>query len=96
MKIRKVKKDEIANLRDELYMSMFWLGMGVVWLPGPELRRSLLVSAQEFVSVMFMIFIYTLDENIKIGGWLAYKYAPTNSSTSMKHLFYFSLVFFQT
>ena len=56
------------NLHDELYMSMFWLGMGVVWLPGPELHRSLLVSAQEFVSVMFMIFIYTLDENIKIGG----------------------------
>jgi hypothetical protein len=68
MKIKKVKKDEIANLRDELYMSMFWLGMGVVWLPGPELCQSLLVSAQEFVSVMFMIFIYTLDENIKIGG----------------------------
>ena len=68
MKIRKVKKDEIANLRDKLYMSMFWLGMGVVWLPSPELRRSLLISAQEFVSVMFMIFIYTLDENIKIGG----------------------------
>ena len=56
------------NLHDELYMSMFWLGMGVVWLPSPELRRSLLISAQEFVSVMFMIFIYTLDENIKIGG----------------------------
>ena len=68
MKIRKVKKYEIANLRDELYMSMFWLGMGVVWLPSPKLRRSLLISAQEFVSVMFMIFIYTLDENIKIGG----------------------------
>ena len=96
MKIGKEKKDEITNLHDELYMSMFWLGTGVVLLPGLELRQSLLIFAQEFVLVMFMIFIYTLDENIKIGGWLAYKYAPTNSSTSMKHLFYFSLVFFQT
>ena len=68
MKIRKVKKDEIANLRDELYMSMFWLGTGVVLLPGLELRQSLLIFAQEFVLVMFMIFICALVENIRIGG----------------------------
>ena len=29
METRKGKKDGIANLRDELYMLMFWLGTGV-------------------------------------------------------------------
>ena len=68
MKIGKEKKDEIANLHDELYMSMFWLGTGVVLLPGLELRQSLLIFAQEFVLVMFMILICALAENIRTGG----------------------------
>ena len=85
------------NLHDELYMSMFWLGTGVVLLPGLELRQSLLIFAQEFVLVMFMIFICALVENIRIGG-LVGTHMCTNQ---LKHkheafiLFYFILVFFK-
>ena len=36
-------------------------------MAGPELHQSLLNFAKEFVSVLFMMFIYLLDENITIG-----------------------------
>ena len=40
-------------------------------LAGPELHQILLNFAKEFVSVLFMMFICALDENIRIGevGW---------------------------
>ena len=49
-------------------MSMFWLGTGLGWLPDVELHQILLNFAMESVSVLFMMFICALDENIRIGG----------------------------
>ena len=37
-------------------------------LAGPKLHQSLLNFAKEFISVLFMMFICSLDENIRIGG----------------------------
>ena len=65
MKIGKEKKDEIANLRDELYMLMFRHGCSLATCL--ELHQILLNFAKEFVSVLFMIFICALVENIRIG-----------------------------
>ena len=59
-------------------------------LAGPELHQILLNFTKEFVSVLFMMFICALDENIRIGGLVGTQMC-TNSSTSMKYLFYFSL-----
>jgi len=47
---------------------MFWLGTGLIWLPGLELYQILLNFAKESISVLFMMFICALDENIRIGG----------------------------
>jgi hypothetical protein len=41
-------------------MSMFSLGTGVVWLLGHDLHHILLNFAKEFVSVLFMMFIFVL------------------------------------
>jgi hypothetical protein len=49
-------------------MSMFWLGTGLIWLPDLELHQILLNFAKESVSVLFMMFVCALDENIGIGG----------------------------
>ena len=49
-------------------MSMFWLSTGLGWLPDLELHQILLNFAKESVSVLFMMFICALDENIGIGG----------------------------
>ena len=47
---------------------MSWLGTGLIWLPDLELHQILLNFAKESVSVLFMMFICALDENIRIGG----------------------------
>ena len=66
-------------------------------LAGSELHQSLLNFAKEFISVMFMIFICALVENVRIGGLV-----DTQMCTNqLKHkheafiLFYFILVFFK-
>ena len=62
-------------------MSMFSLGTGVVWLSSLGLHHILLNLAKEFVLVLFMMFIYALDENIRIGrvGWHTNVYQPTKA-----------------
>ena len=64
-------------------------------LAGPELHQSLLNFAKEFVSVLFMMFICALDENIRIGGLVGTQMC----TNQLKHkheafnLIYFILVF---
>ena len=66
-------------------------------LAGSELHQSLLNFVKEFISMMFMILICALVENIRIGG-LVGTHMCTNQ---LKHkheafiLFYFILVFFK-
>ena len=59
-------------------------------LAGSELHRSLLNFAKEFVSVLFMMFICSLDENIRIGGLVGTQMC-TNQLKHKHEAFYFSL-----
>ena len=67
-------------------------------LAGFELHQSLLNFAKVFVSVLFMIFICALDENIRIGGLVGTQMC----TNQLKHkhgsiflqLFYFILFYF--
>ena len=76
-------------------MSMFWLSTGLGWLPNLELHQILLNFSKESVSVLFMMFICALDENIRIGGSVGTQMC----TNQLKHkheafiLFYFILVF---
>ena len=77
MKIRKEKKDGVTNLRDELYMLMFRHGCSLATCL--ELHQILLNIAKEFVSVLFMMFTCSLDENIRTGGLVGTQTCvPTN------------------
>jgi hypothetical protein len=60
---------------------MFWLGTGLTKLPDLEMHQILLNFAKESVSVLFMMFIYALDENIRIGGvgWHTNVHQPTKA-----------------
>ena len=59
-------------------------------LAGSELHQSLLNFAKEFISVMFMMFICSLDENIRIGGLVGTQMC-TNRLKHKHEAFYFSL-----
>ena len=59
----KEKKDGVANLHDELYE--FHRCSLATYL---ELHQILLNFTKEFVSVLFMMFICLLDENVRTGG----------------------------
>ena len=59
-------------------------------LVGFELHQSLLNFAKEFVSVLFMIFISALVENIRIGGLVGTQMC-TNQLKHKHEAFYFSL-----
>ena len=54
------------------------LGTGLIQLPDLELHQILFYFTKESVSVLFMMFICALDENIRIGGvgWHTNKLAP--------------------
>ena len=76
-------------------MSMF-LARHRSRLASPELHQSLLNFAKEFVSMMFMIFICALVENVRIWGLVGTQMCT--NQLKYKHeafiLFYFGLVFF--
>ena len=55
-----------------------------------ELHQILLNFAKEFVSVLFMMFICSLDENIRIGGLVGTQMC-TNRLKHKHEAFYFSL-----
>ena len=59
-------------------------------LAGPELHQILLNFAKEFVSVLFMMFICSLDENIRIGGLVGTQVC-TNQPTHEHEAFLFYL-----
>ena len=88
MKIRKEKKDGVANLRDELYMLMFRHGCSLATCI--ELHQILLNFAKKFVSVLFMMFMCSLEENIRIEGLVGTQMC-TNQLKHKHEAFYFSL-----
>ena len=74
-------------------MSMFWLGTGLISLLDLELHQILLNFAKEFVSVLFMMFIWSLEENIRIEGLVGTQMCA-NQLKHKHEAFYFSLFYF--
>ena len=80
-------------------MSMFWLSTGLGWLPDLELHQILVNFAKESVSVLFMMFICALDDNIRIGGSVGTQMCTNqlkNKHEAFISFHFIFLVFFQT
>ena len=92
MKIWKEKKDGVANLQENLEgkegRSDFRHGCSLATCL--ELHQILLNFAKEFVSVLFMMFICSLHENIRIGGLVGTQMC-TNQLKHKHEAFYFCL-----
>ena len=77
-------------------MSMFWLSIGLGWLPDLELHQILLNFAKEFVSVLFMMFICSLDENIRIGVLVGTQMCTNQLKHKHEAFISFYFILFQT
>ena len=65
-------------------------------LAGPELHQILLNFAKESVSVLFMMFICALDENIRIGGSIGTQMCTNQLKHKHEAFVSFYFIFFQT
>ena len=65
-------------------------------LAGPKLHQSFLNFAKEFISVLFMMFICSLDENIRIGGLVGTQMCTNQLKHKHEAFISFYFIFFQT